>query len=482
MLLKRFYDTKLAQASYLVGCQATGDALLIDPNRDADQYIRAAEEEGLRITHVTETHIHADFLSGTRELAARAGAMMYLSNEGGPDWTYAFGNDEDRVLVSDGDSFMVGNVKVEVLHTPGHTPEHISFMITDTASADLPMGVFTGDFVFVGDVGRPDLLERAAGIAGTMEDGARTLFRSLLRFKSLPDYLQVWPGHGAGSACGKALGAVPSSTLGYERVANWGLAHENEDRFVEAILAGQPEPPAYFADMKRMNREGPAILNGMPHVPEVPVHALPDHMERGAVVVDTRHPGAFAEGHLQGTINIPLDRTFNTWAGWLIPFERDIYLITDGVWEGALGEAVRDLAMIGLDRVVGHVPAAALESWQAEGASRGTIIMMNVEQLYERMGSGEVAVVDVRGASEWQAGHLPGVPNIPVGYLLERRDELPQDRPLVLQCRSGARSAIAASVLQAEGMTNVVNLVGGYAEWVLRGLPVEMPEPDKVVV
>jgi hydroxyacylglutathione hydrolase len=205
-------------------------------------------------------------------------------------------------------------------------------------------------------------------------------------------------------------------------------------------------------------------------------------MEQGAVIVDTRHAGNFAEGHLPGSINIPLDRTFNTWAGWLVPFDMDIYLITDGSGEAALVEAVRDLAMIGLDRVAGHVPGAALESWQAEGASRGTVTMINVDQLYERMGSGELAVVDVRGASEWQEGHLPGVPNIPVGYLLDRRDELPQDRPLVLQCRSGARSAIAASVLQAEGMTNVVNLVGGYAEWVLRGLPVEVPEPDKVVV
>ena len=482
MLLKRFYDTNLAQASYIVGCQATGNALVIDPNRDADQYILAAEEEGLRVTHVTETHIHADFLSGTRELASRAGAMMYLSNEGGPDWTYAFGNDKSRVLVSDGDSFMVGNVKVEVLHTPGHTPEHISFMITDTASADLPMGVFTGDFLFVGDVGRPDLLERAAGIIGTMEDGARTLFRSLNRFKALPDYLQVWPGHGAGSACGKALGAVPSSTLGYERVANWGLAQEVEDRFVEAILAGQPEPPAYFATMKRMNREGPAIINGMPHVPEVPVQALLDHIEQGAVVVDTRHSGNFAEGHLPGSINIPLNRSFNTWAGWLVPFDKDIYLITDGGGEAALTEAVRGFIMIGMDRVAGHVPAAALESWQAEEASRGTITMINVDQLNERMVSGEVAVVDVRGASEWQAGHLPGVPNIPVGYLLDRRGELPQDRPLVLQCRTGARSAIAASVLQADGMTNVVNFVGGYAEWVRRGLPVELPEPESAAV
>ncbi|MCZ6756489.1 MAG: rhodanese-like domain-containing protein, partial [Gemmatimonadetes bacterium] len=247
-------------------------------------------------------------------------------------------------------------------------------------------------------------------------------------------------------------------------------------------LAGQPEPPAYFAVMKRMNKEGPAILNGLPHVPEVPVNALADHLARGAVVVDTRHPGAFAEGHLPGTINIPLNRSFTTWAGWLVQYDKDIYLITDEGRDAALAEAVRDLAMIGLDRVAGHVPGTALESWQAEGASRGTITMINVDQLHERMQRGEVAVVDVRGASEWQEGHLPGVPNIPVGYLVDRREELPRDRPLVLQCRSGARSAIAASVLQAAGMTNVVNLVGGYAEWVVRGLPVEMPEAEGAAV
>ena len=195
MLLKRFYDTKLAQASYLVGCQRTGEALVIDPNRDVDQYIRAAEEEGLRITHVTETHIHADYVSGTRELGARSGATKYLSKEGGPDWSYQF-VDGDTVLVGDGDQFKVGNIKVEVMHTPGHTPEHIVFMITDTAGSAAPMGVFTGDFIFVGDVGRPDLLERAAGVEGTMEEGAKNLFASLLRFQALPDYLQLWPGHG----------------------------------------------------------------------------------------------------------------------------------------------------------------------------------------------------------------------------------------------------------------------------------------------
>src|SRR5688500_1353623 len=198
MLLKRFYDTPLAQASYLIGCQATGDALVIDPNRDVEQYVAAAAAEGLRIAHVTETHIHADFVSGSRELAARTGARLYLSAEGGTDWQYGFAKADGAELLRDGSRFSVGRVRVDVLHTPGHTPEHLAFMITDTAATDRPMGVFTGDFIFVGDVGRPDLLEKAAGVAGTMEAGARQLYASLQRFKSLPPWLQLWPGHGAG--------------------------------------------------------------------------------------------------------------------------------------------------------------------------------------------------------------------------------------------------------------------------------------------
>ena len=263
MLLKRIYDTKLAQASYLIGCAATGEAIVVDPNRDIDQYLRAAADEGLTIAVVTETHIHADFVSGSRELVERTGAQLLLSDEGDADWKYAFASAASATLLHDGDSFMVGNLKFEVMHTPGHTPEHLTFLVTDTPATDRPMGAITGDFIFVGDVGRPDLLERAAKMQGTMEASARTLFRSLQRFKQFPDHLQIWPGHGAGSACGKALGAVPSSTLGYERFANWGLATTSEDEFVQAVLAGQPEPPKYFAEMKRINKMGPAILGGM---------------------------------------------------------------------------------------------------------------------------------------------------------------------------------------------------------------------------
>ena len=226
--------------------------------------MRTAAKEGLRITHVTETHIHADFVSGSRELAARTGASLYLSDMGDENWKYAYAHEPNVILVRDRDTWMVGNVRVEVMHTPGHTPEHIAFMITDTAGADRPIGVFTGDFLFVGDVGRPDLLEEAAGMVGTKEAGARLQYQSVARFKELPDYLQIWPGHGAGSACGKALGAIPSTTLGYEKLFNPAFQFDAEDAFVAWLLAGQPEAPRYFAQMKKVNKEGPALLATLP--------------------------------------------------------------------------------------------------------------------------------------------------------------------------------------------------------------------------
>ncbi|HEY9516883.1 MAG TPA: MBL fold metallo-hydrolase, partial [Gemmatimonadaceae bacterium] len=244
MFLRRFYDESLAQASYMIGCTAEGAALVVDPNRDVEQYLVAAAAEGVRLTHVTETHIHADFVSGSLQLARESGARLLLSNEGDEAWKYAFAAREGAELLRDGASFEIGAVRVDVVHTPGHTPEHITFLVTDTAVGDQPMGALTGDFIFVGDVGRPDLLERAANIAGTMEAGARELFRSLRRFAAFPDYLQLWPGHGAGSACGRALGAMPQTTLGYEKLFNWAFAVEDEDEFVRLVLAGQPHPPA----------------------------------------------------------------------------------------------------------------------------------------------------------------------------------------------------------------------------------------------
>lgn len=473
MILKRFYDDKLAQASYLIGCAATGDALVVDPNRDVDQYIRAAEQEGVEVTHVTETHIHADFVSGARELAERTGAKLYLSDEGDQDWKYGFAKESDALLLKDGDTFEVGNIHVEIVHTPGHTPEHISFLVTDTAAANEPIGILTGDFVFVGDVGRPDLLEKAAHVAGTMEPGARRLFRSIQAFKALPDYLQIWPGHGAGSACGKGLSAIPHSTVGYERKFNWGLSIEDEDEFVRTVLAGQPEPPRYFAQMKRINKEGPRVLNGFRRPQRIPETRLPVLLQEGALVIDARHAADFAAGHIPGMINIPLDRGFTTWAGWLTPYDRDFYLLLDDRCTHCVEEAVRDLAMIGLDRVAGYFGVEALGAWAAEGRDLETVPQVTSTELAKLLRTGSAAVLDVRGAVEWEAGHLPGTVNIPVGFLIDRLDEIPGGRPLVLYCQGGGRSAIAASVLKARGFRNVMNLTGGYNDWRARGNPIE---------
>jgi hydroxyacylglutathione hydrolase len=478
MLLRRFYDEGLAQASYLIGCQATGEALVVDANRDIEQYIAAAAAEGVRIAHVTETHIHADFVSGSRELAQRTRATLYLSDEGGPDWQYSYAPQAGAVLLKDGSRLQVGKVTIDALHTPGHTPEHLALLVTDTPAASAPLGVLSGDFVFVGDVGRPDLLELAANRRGTMEPGARQLFRSLQRFKQLPDYLQIWPGHGAGSACGKALGAMPQSTLGYERLANWAFAINEEASFVTAVLDGQPEAPKYFAEMKRINKEGPRVLGGLARPRHIPASRLGELLAARTLVVDTRPAAAYAAAHVPGTINIPLNRAFTSWAGWLVPYDRDFYLVIDSARAGAGDTAVRDLAMIGLDRVAGYLDGAeAQEAWRLSGKPLSVTPQMTIAELRERLGRDAVTVIDVRGRVEWEAGHLPGVPNIPLGLLPDRLDELPVGGQIVLHCETASRSAIAASLLQARGRRDVANLTGGFTAWRRAGYPIEVESP-----
>lgn len=471
MFVKRFFESSIAQASYLIGCVATGEALVIDANRDADSYIEAAAREGLHITHITETHIHADYVSGSRELAARTGGTLYLSDEGGPDWKYRFAA-EGRLL-HDGDRIEVGNILVDVVHTPGHTPEHLTFLITDGAAADQPIAAVTGDFIFVGDVGRPDLLERAAHISGTMEASARMLWNSLQKFSAREDWLQIWPGHGAGSACGKGISAIPSSTLGYERRFNWAFGIKSEDAFVEQVLAGQPEPPTYFATMKRINTEGPAVLGGF----HVPPRLAPDQfsalLATNALVVDTRPAQDYAARHVRGTINIPLNSSFVTWAGWLVPAATDLYLIVDQPTTARLEEAVRGLALIGIDVVKGYFETPAIDAAAAQGGTITSIPQLAPEALAGRLASGDVAVIDVRGANEWAGGHLPTATHIPLGHLADRVRDIPTRKPIVVQCQSGARSAIAASLLERLGVTGVINLTGGYAAWTAAGLPVD---------
>jgi hydroxyacylglutathione hydrolase len=369
-------------------------------------------------------------------------------------------------LLKDGDTFNIGNIKFEVMHTPGHTPEHISFIVTDTAGADRPMGIFSGDFVFVGDVGRPDLLEEAAGVAGTAEPGARQMFKSLQRFKQLPDYMQVWPGHGAGSACGKALGAIPSSTVGYERLFNTALSYEDENAFVQALLAGQPEPPKYFAMMKKLNKTDRPVLKEILQPAELKFDQLKTALAQKALVVDTRPPEAFAGGHIPGTINIPEDSAFTTWAGWLLKYDRPFYLIAP---PETVNQAARDLAYIGLDNIGGYWKPSVLETWP-EPLQKYDVTTPN--EVADKVARGKETVIDVRGTSEWEEGHIPQAQHLMLGYLPDRVTEVPTDKPILIHCRTSARSAIGASILQANGLLNVTQMRGGYLDWAAAGLPV----------
>jgi hydroxyacylglutathione hydrolase len=314
------------------------------------------------------------------------------------------------------------------------------------------------------------LLEKAAGVAGTAEIGARQMFTSLQRFKTLPDYLQLWPAHGAGSACGKALGAVPSSTVGYEKMFNAALSFNDETTFTRALLEGQPEPPKYFAQMKRLNKMGPPVLAGLPLPEPLLFNRLDALLAEGAALVDTRPAAAFATAHLPGAINIPHDNSFINWAGWLLSYNRPFYLIAAST---AIPQLVRDLRYIGLDNIAGYFDLSVLDAWREAGRPLQSYEVATPTQIAEQVAARQVIVVDVRQADEWQSGHIRGARHIMLGYLPDRLAEIPTDKPVVMQCRSGARSAIGASLLQARGVPEVINLLGGIKAWSAAGLPVE---------
>mgnify|MGYP001386719244 CR=1 FL=1 len=451
MYFKQFFDEKLAQYAYLIGCQAEGTAVIIDPMRDIDQYIDAAAKEKLTIIAAADTHIHADYISGLREFAER-GVKIYASDEGDKEWKYEWllNSEYDYELLKDGDEFEIGNILIKAWHTPGHTPEHLSYLITDRAAAEEPLGIVTGDFIFVGDVGRPDLLETAAGQENVMEDSARTLFKSVEKFKEVDSHLQIWPGHGAGSACGKALGAVPVSTAGYELKYNNSIkAATAEQSFVDFILDGQPEPPFYFARMKRDNKMGPRVL---PHIPE-PVHLSQDEIRRvmedeKTVVLDTRDASTFAGGHLPRSLLAPLNRSFNTIAGSYIMEEERIVLVVE---ESRVKEAVLDLYRIGLDHVTGYLTPADIEEYVSGGGHLETLTLESFDEIYDYIHNDAYQILDVRKDSEYQAGNVEGAHNIAHTRMHARRGELPEDKALVVHCQAGGRASVAAAYLKRKG-------------------------------
>ena len=444
MFFKQIYDQKLSQYAYLIGCQASGEAIIVDPLRDVDQYQKLAKEEGLNITAAVDTHIHADYLSGLRELAEQ-GVKVYASNEGGADWRYEWLIDSDYNydLVAEGDRFTIGNIEFDVVHTPGHTPESVSLLVTDGAATDEPMGILTGDFVFVGDVGRPDLLETAAGQEGAMKPAAQELFESAEAFKELPAYLQVWPAHGSGSACGKALGAVPQSTVGYELQFSPAFkAADVKDQFIDFVLDGQPEPPLYFGRMKKVNKEGPAVLGKIPTPSKV---SIDDMVKSGGTILDTRGKHAFMEGHLEGALLTSFDKNFNTIAGSYVDPDDELYLIIE---EGTVDQAVRDLIRVGLDNVIGFATPEDLNSWNG---GQQAIAPINFDQVEELRPQADIKVLDVRKATEFAEGHIPGAINIAHTRLDDHLDELPKNKSLLVHCGSGQRASYASALLARNG-------------------------------
>lgn len=473
MIFKQVFDKKLAQYAYIIGSRESGECIVIDPQRDIDRYIEYASNEGMRIVAAADTHIHADYLSGLREFAER-GVKVYASDEGGEDWDYVWLKEGsyDCTLLKSGDKFTVGGVEFEALHTPGHTAEHMTYFVRDLGDGDTsPRRMLSGDFIFVGDVGRPDLLETAAGFVGSMQPAARELWRSIQGFLEMPSSLEIWPGHGAGSVCGKSLGFAPMSTLGKELVVNPSiLAAETEDGFVEYILSGQPEPPPYFARMKRDNRLGPKLLAGIPTPAELSSGDLDSLAGRDEIaIVDARPWDEFRDGHLPGALSAPLFDTFNTVVGSYVEEGKEIYLV---VSEDEVEEAVLDLIRIGLDDIPVYVTPETLLEYEAHGGTLKTTDEVAVTALGDDATRDGATILDVREASDFDEGHIKGAMNIAYTRLLPRWKEIPGGLPIYVHCRSGRRSAFAAAFLERVGF-EVTNVIGGVPEWALAGGEVE---------
>jgi hydroxyacylglutathione hydrolase len=473
VFFRQIVDRKLAQYSYLIGCQSTGETIVVDPMRDVGVYFDTAAAEGLKLTAAAETHIHADFLSGARELAER-GVTVYASAEGGADWQSEWlkGSGYSHRLVRNGEHFMIGRIRFDVWHTPGHTPEHVCYLVTDTpAGSSIPVGLLSGDFVFVGDVGRPDLLETAAGQVGSMEPGARALFESIQAFRGLNPSLQLWPAHGAGSACGKSLGAVPMSTVGYELAANRSIAAATDpDAFVAYILEGQPEPPLYFARMKRDNRGGPAILDGIPEPRLIPQSKIADLAgATGVAVLDTRSWDEYRHAHLPGALFTPLNSQFNTIAGCYVPEKMPIVLLVD---ESRLREAIVDLVHVGLDAIIGYFTPGMFTAYAPKGRT-ASITQVEPAEVEKQVASGSF-LLDVRRAAELvERGRMPAAHHIAHTRLLERIAEVPKSQPVVVHCATGSRSRYAAGLLDRMGY-RVTNVAGGFEAWKAQGGAVVM--------
>jgi len=463
MYFKQFYLGCLAHASYFIG--SDGVAAVVDPQRDVGQYLEEAAREGFRIKYVVETHLHADFVSGHRELAARAGAEIVFGHRAGATFPHR--------AVADGDELRVGRVRLRVLETPGHTPESISVVVVDTEVSEEPQKVLTGDTLFVGDVGRPDL----AGARGfTPQQMAGMLYDSLHgKLLRLGDAVEVYPAHGAGSMCGRNISKETSSTIGEQRRLNHALRPMPRDEFVRAMTTDLPEVPAYFPRDAEINRAGAAPLADLPRPAALRPEEVASLSNQGHVVLDVRGPEEFGAGHVPGAINIGLGGQFASWAGTLVPLGTPVVIVAGG--DEQVAEAVTRLARVGHEGVRGYL-RGGMEAWRAAGFEADALPQISVEELRRRLAEQrDLQVVDVRRPAEYASGHAPRAMSAPLGPRLgEEVARLDLDRETAVICAGGYRSSAATSLLKRLGFRHLLNVSGGTGAWVAAGYPVEKPE------
>lgn len=460
MYFKQFYLACLAHASYLIG--SDGEAVVVDPQRDVDEYLAEASAQGFQIKYVIETHLHADFVSGHQEIAARTGAQIVFGEKAGVQFAHR--------AVRDGEELRIGKAVLQILETPGHTPEGICILVTDTASPDEPQKLLTGDTLFIGDVGRPDL---AGGKGYTPQTMAEMMYDTLHgKLLKLPDEVEVYPAHGAGSMCGKNMSKETSSTIGEQRKFNYALKPMSKDQFVTMMTADLPEAPVYFPKDAEINRSGARGLSELQPPAALKPQQVRELQDQGHVLLDVRSAADFGAAHVPGSMNIGLGGQFAMWAGSLIPLNAAIVVIADT--SAQVDESVVRLARVGIENVKGFLEGG-VESWRAAGFPVDAIEQVTVAQLKEQMANDDLQIVDVRRPGEYVNGHVPRALNAPLASLDKSLGPLPlkKDKLTAVICAGGYRSSAAASLLQKHGFSNLLNVSGGTGAWINAGYPVE---------
>jgi glyoxylase-like metal-dependent hydrolase (beta-lactamase superfamily II)/rhodanese-related sulfurtransferase len=454
MYFEQFYLGCLAHASYMLASES--EAVVVDPQRDVELYLNAASEHGVTIRHIFETHLHADFVSGHRELAARTGAKIYMGAQAGATF--------DHEPVSDGCELKFGKASICVLETPGHTPESICLVVTDLEKSSAPWAVLTGDTLFIGDVGRPDLSPRhtPAQLAGLLYDSLHT------KLMTLPDNVLVYPAHGAGSLCGKNMRAERSSTIGTERLTNYALQIKSREEFIRQLTSNLPSRPDYFAKDAEINRTGAAALSDLPALRAIAPAELDRMLKDGEIALDVRPGDEFAAGHVPGSVNIALGGQFASWAGTVLGLTSHPVVIADT--DVQMEEARVRLARIGMEALDGYL-AGGLAAWKMAGLPTGTVAQITPQELERQLQSGQVQVLDVRREPEWDAGHIEGAAWWPLDNFRVSPPEIDHEMALAVHCKGGYRSMIAASLLQRAGFRRVLNVEGGFDAWQQSKLP-----------